>query len=39
VRKSIAQPNKALQKRETPDIFTLVRRAEARAEQRVVQEG
>jgi hypothetical protein len=29
VRKSIAQPNKALQKRETPDIFTLVRRAEA----------
>jgi len=29
VRKSIALPNKALQKRESPDILTLVRRAEA----------
>jgi hypothetical protein len=29
VRKSIALPNKALQKRETPDILTLIRRAEA----------
>ena len=29
MRKSITQPTKALQKREIPDILTLVRRAEA----------